>query len=286
MPFNNTCIDVITSNIGINNFKNPDKVIEEFYSIFEEVLSDLKLEKEIELLNRYIGKRHTLENIKMLVEKYKFCVNKVVKENYIMRFIDGSTFLNHYFIKIAFLPDWKKIIEEEKWNDVFSNLENRLNEVSSKNGEGVKKQGNIEVKLMRLEEIDYEFLKESKTVIFGTSTYYANISWQIKKWFDESWGCNLEGKIGAVFATEDYLGGGADTALMTLIGHMMVKGMLVYSGGSALGQPYIHMGIVTIKDGDESQKDRAKIFGERIGKKALDIFGDVFQVSNSNNKFV
>lgn len=41
--------------------------------------------------------------------------------------------------------------------------------------EGIKKTGNIEVKLMKLEEINYEFLKESKAVIFGTSTYYANI---------------------------------------------------------------------------------------------------------------
>lgn len=140
-------------------------------------------------------------------------------------------------------------------------------------GEGLKKVENIEVKLMRIDEVDYEFVKESKAVIFGTCTYYANISWQIKKWFDESWGCNLEGKIGAVFATEDYLGGGADIALITLIGHMMVKGMLLYSGGSSLGQPYIHMGIVTIKDGDENQKDRAKIFGERIGKKVSELFG-------------
>jgi len=139
-------------------------------------------------------------------------------------------------------------------------------------GSGVQKSANIEVKLMRLDEVDYDFLKESRAVIFGTSTYYANVSWQIKKWFDESWGYNLEGKIGAVFATEDYLGGGADTALLTLIGHLMVKGMLVYSGGSALGQPYIHMGIVTIKDGDEGQKDRALIFGERVGKKALELF--------------
>ena len=139
-------------------------------------------------------------------------------------------------------------------------------------GQGIKDSGDIEVKLMGIDEVDYEFLKEAKAVIFGTSTYYANVSWQIKKWFDESFGCNLEGKIGAVFATEDYLGGGADTVLMTLIGHMMVKGMLIYSGGSALGQPYIHMGIVTIKDGDEGQKQRAKIFGERIGKKVLELF--------------
>ncbi|MBC8063181.1 MAG: methyltransferase domain-containing protein [Clostridiaceae bacterium] len=35
MPFDNTCIDVIMSNIGINNFENPDKVIEECFRVLK-----------------------------------------------------------------------------------------------------------------------------------------------------------------------------------------------------------------------------------------------------------
>lgn len=140
-------------------------------------------------------------------------------------------------------------------------------------GEGVKTvSSDIEIRLMGIDEIDYKFLEESKTVIFGTPTYYANMSWQLKKWIDESAKCNLGGKIGAVFATENLLGGGADTALLTLIGQLMVKGMLVYSGGSSLGQPFIHMGIVAIKDGDNEQKDRARIFGERVAQKTIELF--------------
>jgi NAD(P)H dehydrogenase (quinone) len=138
--------------------------------------------------------------------------------------------------------------------------------------EGIQEVNNFEVKLMSIEEIDYKFLKECRTVIFGTPTYYANFSWQLKKWFDESWGCNLEGKIGAVFATGDYLGGGADIALLTLINHMMVKGMLVYSGGSALGHPYIHMGIVALKDIDELLVEKTKVFGKRIATKTIELF--------------
>lgn len=138
--------------------------------------------------------------------------------------------------------------------------------------EGIQEVNNFEVKLMNIEEIDYKFLKECRTVIFGTPTYYANFSWQLKKWFDESWGCNLEGKIGAVFATGDYLGGGADIALLTLINHMMVKGMLVYSGGSALGHPYIHMGIVSLKDIDELLIEKTKVFGKRIATKTIELF--------------
>jgi NAD(P)H dehydrogenase (quinone) len=139
-------------------------------------------------------------------------------------------------------------------------------------GEGIKTAGDIEVMLMPINEIDETFLQEAKAVIFGSPTYYANISWKIKKWFDESRKYNLEGKLGGVFVTGDYIGGGTDTALLTLINHLMVKGMLVYSGGSALGHPYIHLGVVTIKDGDEAQRNKAKIFGERIGKKVLDLF--------------
>ena len=105
---------------------------------------------------------------------------------------------------------------------------------------------------------------ESKAVIFGTPVYYANTCWQIKKWFDESWGCNLGGKIGGAFSTADFPQGGADTAILTIINHLMVKGMLVYSGGSALGLPYIHLGPVAFRDNFEESKALFHLFGERI----------------------
>lgn len=138
--------------------------------------------------------------------------------------------------------------------------------------EGMKHEDNIEAGVFDIENIDYDFIKESKAVVFGTPTYYANTCWQIKKWFDESWGCNLEGKIGAVFATADYAQGGASTAMLTIINHLMVKGMLVYSGGSALGQPYLHLGAVALKENFEESKESFEIFGERIAKKAKELF--------------
>ncbi|MBL4932026.1 flavodoxin family protein [Clostridium paridis] len=157
---------------------------------------------------------------------------------------------------------------------IYHSKTGRTKRIAEIISEGIKENKDFQVKLMNLDEIDYGFLTESKGVVFGTPTYYANISWQMKKWFDESWNCNLEGKIGAVFATGDYLGGGSDAALLTLINHMMVKGMLVYSGGSALGQPYIHMGIVALKDLDADLIKKTKIFGNRIASKALELFGD------------
>jgi len=40
------------------------------------------------------------------------------------------------------------------------------------------------------------------------------------------------------------------------------------------GDPYTHFGAVCIRDGDETQKERARLFGARIAKKAVEVFGD------------
>ncbi len=83
---------------------------------------------------------------------------------------------------------------------------------------------------------------------------------------------NLAGKLGAVFATCDYICGGPDVAILTVVGHLMVKGMLVYSGGGSLGKPFIHLGHVHSIEGPELQDEKAIIFGERIATKAKELF--------------
>lgn len=137
--------------------------------------------------------------------------------------------------------------------------------------QGIEKAGDIEVKLMELEEMDYDFIKESKCVVFGTPTYYASMAWQMKKWFDTA-NCNLSNKLGCCFATANFMGGGSEVAMTDLIHHMLVKGMLVYSSGSGSGQPFIHLGAAAVKGGDSFHLERASIFGQRIGKKTLELF--------------
>lgn len=138
---------------------------------------------------------------------------------------------------------------------------------------GAEKTDNIEAKSMSIDEVDEEYLKEAKAVVFGSPTYHGDISWQMKKWFDtEAMNYDFSDKLGAMFATENYLGGGSDVALLTLAGHLLVSGMLVYSGGAGEGDPYTHYGVVTIKDGDEEHQEKAKIFGERVARKAVEVF--------------
>lgn len=90
----------------------------------------------------------------------------------------------------------------------------------------------IQVKLMdiRENEVDAKFLEESEAVIFGSPVYFTSMSWELKKWFDQSFRISLEGKLGAVFVTAQSASGGTDTAIMEILRHMLLKGMLVFSG--------------------------------------------------------
>lgn len=130
----------------------------------------------------------------------------------------------------------------------------------------------VNVKVMSVEDVDKEFVESSKAVIFGCPTYCGSYSWQMKRWFDTT-GVTLEGKLGSVFVTEDYIGGGADVAELGLIGMMLVRGMLVYSCGFTKGQPFTHLGAVAIKSGDDGQVERAKILGQRVADKAIELWG-------------
>ena len=137
---------------------------------------------------------------------------------------------------------------------------------------GAERVSEIEVKCMNINNIDINFLNESKAVIFGTPTYLANTTYNIKNWLDNSRNINLEGKIGAMYATADYIWGGADTAILTLMNHLIVKGMLLYSGGSAHGKPFIHLGYVSVNGVNDEDKETPMIFGERIAKKVKELF--------------
>lgn len=141
--------------------------------------------------------------------------------------------------------------------------------------DGIVQAGDIEVRLMNLENedtVDTEFVKGSDAVIIGTPTYAASFCWQIKKWFDTDKRFKLAGKLGAAFATANFVHGGADLALADLLRHMLVKGMIVYSSGAGCGMPIIHLGPVAITAEFDKTADLFRIFGQRIAEKALELF--------------
>lgn len=135
---------------------------------------------------------------------------------------------------------------------------------------------NVEVRLFSLnEQLDEDYLNGCAGIIFGTPTYVATSHWRVVEWLTKNQSVKLGGKLGGCFATAHYAQGGSDSAIMSLVGIMMVKGMLVYSGGAALGNPFIHHGPVALDavgNHFEEAKELFEIFGERFADKALELF--------------
>ncbi len=136
--------------------------------------------------------------------------------------------------------------------------------------ESIRQIDDIEVKTMSIDDIDESFVNASVAVIFGSPTYCGTCSWQIKKFLDTSATIKLNDKLGGIFITENFIGGGADFAEITLIACLLVRGMLVYSGGTQ--QVPTHFGAVLIKGGDELQINKAKVFAQKFANKALELF--------------
>ena len=142
--------------------------------------------------------------------------------------------------------------------------------------EGTNSVANTETRLFNLAENDTpdrEFIESSDAVIFGTPTYVANMCWQMKKFFDTRLDYRLAGKIGSAFSTEGSPhGGGGELAIMTIINHLLVKGMLIYSSGAGCGRPFIHIGPTVVQSQIREREEISRLFGQRIAQKAHELF--------------
>jgi arsenite methyltransferase len=114
---------------------NLDGHWKEFYNVFDKTLSELSLHVLIEKLNEQQRHRGTVESITGSFISSGFDVSRTFTDEFKMRFVDGSAFLNHHFIKLGWLGDWKSIIPEDKWKVVFSTLEKDLNLLATKESE-------------------------------------------------------------------------------------------------------------------------------------------------------
>lgn len=140
--------------------------------------------------------------------------------------------------------------------------------------EGMRRIQGVETGIFPLDGIDASFVKDSKCVVLGTPTYLASMAAAVKVWLDESSATvPVAGKICGAFATQDYLHGGGDLAIQSILSHLMVKGGLVYSGGGAHGKPVIHLGPVALKDHLDDARETFLTYGERMAKMTAELFG-------------
>ena len=139
--------------------------------------------------------------------------------------------------------------------------------------EGALQVAGVEVSLMTVDRLDRKALDESQVILFGTPTYYGTMSWQMKKCMD-TLPVRVEGKLGAPFASAAWPGGGGyELAEMALIQGMLIRGMVVYSGGVVVGRPPTHFGAVSHKAPAGFDADRCRKLGENLALKGKELFG-------------
>jgi ubiquinone/menaquinone biosynthesis C-methylase UbiE len=158
IPLPDNSVDQIFSNNGLNNVNdikivlsecrriskigaqlvftyNTERTMIEFYSVMEEVLRERNLLNEIGLMKKHIyKKRKPVEEFIQLLNESGYVINEISLDEFAYRFIDGAAMFNHFLIKLAFIDSWKEFVPEEKQNDVFAELVERLNRLAQSKG--------------------------------------------------------------------------------------------------------------------------------------------------------
>jgi ubiquinone/menaquinone biosynthesis C-methylase UbiE len=158
MPFPDKQFDLITCNLGINNFDDPATVVKEcyrtmkrdgrlslttnveghfreFYSVYESVLKELGLDEHLPALKASEQRRGTDETVRDLLEDARFNVVKIIRDKFTLRYLNGTAFFHHILTVIGFLHGFRSIVPKEEEQRVFSLLEKRLNEQADWDGE-------------------------------------------------------------------------------------------------------------------------------------------------------
>lgn len=158
LPWEASTFDMVVSNVGINNFEKPETAIKEcfrvlkpggllvlttnlrghmneFYEVYREVLVSMGMEELLPDLQRNIKHRADLETILGWYQAASFRTPRVVEDQFVMRYSNGTALLNHSLTVFGFLEGWRTFVPADKERALFHALEQRLNKLARKSGE-------------------------------------------------------------------------------------------------------------------------------------------------------
>jgi SAM-dependent methyltransferase len=157
MPFPDARFDLAISNLGINNFPDPDVVLREcrrvlkrggrlaltsniegfmaeLYDLFARVLAERGETEAETALHWHVAHRGTVASIGERLRRAGLRVTRVEQRELPMRFADGSALLRHYFIRLGFLEGWRSVVTTDTEREVFDALEGGLNAMAADRG--------------------------------------------------------------------------------------------------------------------------------------------------------
>lgn len=147
---------------------------------------------------------------------------------------------------------------------IYFSVSGTTEKMAQKIVEGLEGEG-VEAQAFSIDAVDEDWVKQSDGVLIGSPTYYADLAAKMKVFLETLPKYGVSGKLGGAFATAGFIHGGGEAAIESIHRHMLVCGMLVYSGGGAYGQPVIHLGPVATGD-SEDFGNLFMTFGSRFAK--------------------
>lgn len=153
IPLPDDSIDLIVSNNGLNNvqdiqksFKECERISKkgcqfvatmnlnqtmiEFYSVFKEEVLKMNMPGLVVAIDEHIyAKRKPAEEIISLFQGNNF-KTKAETHTFRYRFADGTSMLNYFLIRIAFINSWIKLVPQDKVRVLFTKIEQRLNQIA------------------------------------------------------------------------------------------------------------------------------------------------------------
>jgi SAM-dependent methyltransferase len=150
-------VDLVTSNLGVNNFEekgkvyseirrilkkggrlcittNPIGTFQELFELFDTVLNEMGLQAERKTLSDSIQHRNMEQGIIAELEKADLQFVKSKSDTTNFRFVDGEALLDHSLIRIGFREYWEEMIPEGDRSEFFERVVSRIDAIVEREG--------------------------------------------------------------------------------------------------------------------------------------------------------
>ena len=157
LPLADASVDLVVSNLGINNLDDPAGVLrecarvlrpggvlvtttnlvghmEQVYAAYRGVLSELGLEAHRAALDAQEQHRATVESVSAQLAEAGLEVVDVATDTFRMRFADGRALLAHWFVRLGFVAGWRSVVPEPEGDRVLDLVADRLDAVAAEQG--------------------------------------------------------------------------------------------------------------------------------------------------------
>jgi ubiquinone/menaquinone biosynthesis C-methylase UbiE len=158
MPFARDAFDLIVSNVGVNNFAEPEAALAEcarvlkrggrialttnprghmaeLYAAYREVLRGTGRAALVAKLDAQEDHRATPERIRGMLADAGLRTERMEQEEMRLRYVDGGAMLRHSLTRFGFLDGWRSILPRDEEREVFAALEARLDAMAAAAGE-------------------------------------------------------------------------------------------------------------------------------------------------------